>query len=79
MQNLTYQDLLSGLVTVILLVAIVSLAAFERSVPEFLTGAFGLAMGYTFRGSVKVANGVLENRTSMPAPASTQPPGEGGL
>jgi hypothetical protein len=46
-------DIVAGLVTLILTVGVLALVLLERRVPEFLVGATGTALGYTFRSGVQ--------------------------
>ena len=55
-------DILAGLMALILLSAIIGLVFLEREIPEVLTGAFGVAVGFVFRTGVERANGVIERR-----------------
>lgn len=47
-----WHDLIAGIVTLVLTIGVLSLVLLEKRVPEFLVGAMGTAMGYTFRSGV---------------------------
>lgn len=55
-RRVPFHDAVAGIVTVGLLVGILLLLALSVSIPQYVSGAFTLAMGYTFRGAVQVAN-----------------------
>ena len=72
MGSVPYDDLLAGIVSIGLLVGILVLAVLGQAIPEFLTGSFGIAIGYVFRGvrqnGVAVARDIKNGITSEPGP-----------
>lgn len=66
MPPVTFHDVIAGLFAVGLLVALVLLTVLNRAIPDFLTGAFGVAVGYVFRGGVQVANDMRHRNNRSP-------------
>ena len=56
-----WHDIISGVVTVILMVGVIVLVILEKKVPEFLVGAMGTALGWTFHAGV---NAVVVKRAA---------------
>ncbi len=50
--TMTLHDYLAAVFSVILLVSVVAIVILGHQVPEILTGAFGAALGYVFRGAL---------------------------
>jgi len=51
-----FHDLVAGVATVILLAGVLMLVVLGIAVPTFLSTAFGLAMGWVFRGGWQLQN-----------------------
>lgn len=51
-----FHDLVAGIATLILLAGVLVLVILQITVPGFVSAAFGVAMGWAFRGGVQAAN-----------------------
>jgi len=51
-----FHDLVAGIATLCLLVGVLVLVVLEIAVPSFLSAAFGIAIGWVFRGGVQLQN-----------------------
>ena len=51
----TVQDVFAGIVAVLLVAGVLVLALQGKEVPEEVTGALGLALGWLFRGGLETA------------------------
>ena len=74
-----FYDVVAGLVTVMLLGAVISYPIFGIDTPELIGSAFALALGWTFRANVAATNGINRLRGGTPngQPSPTGPASPG--
>lgn len=63
-----FHDLVAGVATLGLLAGILVLAIMQIPIPGFLSGVFGLAMGWAFRGGVQAANELRHRKETNNGP-----------
>jgi hypothetical protein len=82
MKSVPFYDRIAAVVVILLLIAIVLLALLERACPENLQTGFTVALTWTFRGGVGVANDWWHQRGSasngFPTADSPNPPAPSG-
>lgn len=72
-----FYDAVAGLVTVLLLVAVIVYPIFGVDTPQIVSSAFAVALGWTFRANVAATNGIIKLRGGTPNGA-TSPTGTTG-
>lgn len=73
-----FHDLVAGIATLGLLAGVLVLVVLEIAVPSFLSAAFGIAIGWVFRGGVQLSNELRHrnrsNNGNGPSPTGDGPP-----
>jgi len=59
-----FHDLVAGVVTIGLLAGVLLLIVQGIAVPSFLSAAFGIAIGWVFRGGVQLQNELRHRKES---------------
>ena len=74
-----FLDVIAGLITLILVVAVVVYPIFGVECPQIVASGFAAGLGWILRGAVAVQNGIISRQRSAPngapSPTGTASPG----
>jgi hypothetical protein len=67
----SFYDAVAGMVTLLLLVAVIVYPIFGIETPQLIGSAFAVALGWTFRANVAATNGINKLRGGTPNGATS--------